>query len=499
MTKPFLKNLQLLSLLLCITLVLGIFGCATKCPDTTAKQVDTTNNARETENPTPLDLYVYKPDPNYKYEVVKTDEVDNLTVYYINLTSQSWRKPEEVDRTIWTHWLTVVVPKKVKSSTALLIISGGKNTDKPPTSSSPLLRKIAKDVQTVVAEIKQIPNQPLVFANDNNRKRSEDSIIAYNWDKYLRTGDAEWLTRLPMTKAVVRAMDAIQEFCASKESGNVKVKEFIVTGASKRGWTTWTTTIVDKRVIACAPMVIDLLNLAPSFQHHFAVYGTWAPAINDYTELNIMDWLTTPEFASMLQVVDPYSYRNRLTMPKFIINSAGDEFFLPDSWKFYLSDLPAPTYIRYVPNTGHGLKPDVVVSIEAFYKAIINNKPLPEYTWSFPDDCTIIVKTKDKPTKVTLWEATNPEARDFRLNVIGRAYQPTELTEQESGTYVGKVSPPEKGWKAYLIELVFPGPDNTPFTFTTPVRIIPDVEPHKYVPPPELPKGFLSKSTQQNN
>ncbi len=487
------KKLKYLFYLFSVLVLISIISCATKAPVTTPQKEVSSTNARETKNPGPLDLYVYKPDPHYSYKVVKTEEADNFTIHYINLTSQSWRSPEEVDRTVWTHWLTIVVPKKVKSSSALLIISGGKNTDEPPTSSSPLLRKIAKDVQTVVAEIKQIPNQPLVFANDNGRKRSEDSIIAYNWDKYLKTGDPEWLTRMPMTKAVVRAMDTIQEFCATKEGGKVKINEFVVAGASKRGWTTWTTTIVDKRVIACVPMVIDMLNLVPSFKHHYAVYGDWAPAIGDYTEMKIMDWLTTPEFISMMKIVDPYSYLDRLTMPKFLINSAGDEFFLPDSWKFYLSDLPAPTYIRYVPNTGHGLKPEVVDSVSAFYKAIVMRKPLPQYYWEFPDDSTIVVKTKDKPSKVTLYEATNPNARDFRLNVLGRAYQTKDLTEQEKGVYVGKVTPPEKGWKAYLIEMIFPGPDNTTFTFTTPVRILPDVEPYKYAPPAELPKGFLNK------
>ena len=487
------KKLKYLFYLFSVLVLISIIGCATKAPVTTPQKEVSSTNARETKNPGPLDLYVYKPDPHYSYKVVKTEEADNFTIHYINLTSQSWRSPEEVDRTVWTHWLTIVVPKKVTSSSALLIISGGKNTDEPPTSSSPLLRKIAKDVQTVVAEIKQIPNQPLVFANDNGRKRSEDSIIAYNWDKYLKTGDPEWLTRMPMTKAVVRAMDTIQEFCATKEGGKVKINEFVVAGASKRGWTTWTTTIVDKRVVACVPMVIDMLNLVPSFKHHYAVYGDWAPAIGDYTEMKIMDWLTTPEFISMMKIVDPYSYLDRLTMPKFLINSAGDEFFLPDSWKFYLSDLPTPTYIRYVPNTGHGLKPEVVDSVSAFYKAIVMRKPLPQYYWEFPDDSTIVVKTKDKPSKVTLYEATNPNARDFRLNVLGRAYQTKDLTEQEKGVYVGKVTPPEKGWKAYLIEMIFPGPDNTTFTFTTPVRILPDVEPYKYAPPAELPKGFLNK------
>lgn len=35
----------------------------------------------------------------------------------------------------------------------------------------------------------------------------------------------------------------------------------MVAGASKRGWTTWTTAAVDKRVFAAIPIVMDLLNL----------------------------------------------------------------------------------------------------------------------------------------------------------------------------------------------------------------------------------------------
>lgn len=35
----------------------------------------------------------------------------------------------------------------------------------------------------------------------------------------------------------------------------------MLNGESKRGWTTWTTAAVDKRVFAAIPMTMDLCNL----------------------------------------------------------------------------------------------------------------------------------------------------------------------------------------------------------------------------------------------
>ena len=70
---------------------------------------------------------------------------------------------------------------------------------------------------------------------------------------------------------------------ATKASPN-PIRNFIVTGESKRGWTTWTTAAVDSRVVAIAPLVIDVLNLEVSMQHHWDAYGYWAPAVQDYVE-----------------------------------------------------------------------------------------------------------------------------------------------------------------------------------------------------------------------
>src|SRR5678816_2516852 len=151
-----------------------------------------------------------------------------------------------------------------------------------------------------------VPNQPLVFAGET-KGRAEDSLIAYTWDKFLRTGDEKWPARLPMTKSAVRALDTVTSFCASKEGGGVKVDSFVVAGASKRGWTTWATAIVDKRVVAIIPIVIDMLNVEASFRHHFAAYGYYAPAVGDYEEMKIMQWQGTPQYRNLMKIEEPVS------------------------------------------------------------------------------------------------------------------------------------------------------------------------------------------------
>ncbi len=454
-------------------------------------------NMRATENLTPLDEYVAAPDPAFRYELRSTHQGNGWKGHVLYMASQTWLTPDKVDRTLWEHWLVIVVPDKPAHTTGLLLIGGGGNGGNMPRGADANLRRIVKETNTVAAQIHQVPNQPLVFSDDG-RRRSEDAIIAHNWDKYLRTGDPLWITRLPMTKSAVRAMDTIQEFCASEAGGNIKVENFVVAGASKRGWTTWTTAAVDSRVIACVPIVIDLLNVTPSFIHHFNVYGFWAPAIEDYVEAGIMNWMGSPEWAAMLAINDPYSYRDRLTIPKLILNGAGDQFFLNDSWQFYWDDLKGPKYLRYAPNAGHGMDgADAAGTVAAFYKSILEGAPLPEYEWTFPDGETVRLTAKTKPSIVKLWQATNPEKRDFRLDVVGPIWKETVLEPQADDAYVGQVSKPEKGYTAYLVELTFPGPGNDPLVLTTPTRITPNVTEHKFEMKTEWPDGFLSGKKAQ--
>src|SRR5207244_1106484 len=338
---------------------------------------------------TALDRYVAAPDPSYRYELIETIPGDGHAAHVLEMTSQRWGDETEVDRPLWKHWLTVIEPEQVAAGTALLIVGGGSNERKPPERANPLLAMGAVTTRSVIAELRMVPNQPLTFLGET-QQRSEDAIIAYSWDKYLRTGDEAWPLRLPMTKSVVRAMDTVTAFCRSAAGGGIDVDRFVVGGASKRGWTAWTAAAVDKRVVAVAPVVIDLLNVEESFEHNYRAYGFWAPAIAAYQASGIMRWAGTPELAALLKIEDPYAYRDRLTMPKFMINSAGDQYFLPDSSQFYFNSLVGEKFLRYVPNTDHSLKgSDAPESAFAFYEAIVAGRSRPKFSWSFEPDGSI--------------------------------------------------------------------------------------------------------------
>ena len=102
------------------------------------------------------------------------------------------------------------------------------------------------------------------------------------------------------------------------------------------------------------------------------------------------------------------------------------------------------------------------------------------FSWVKQKDGSLVVKPIDKPLQVNLWQATNPNARDFRLDVIGKAYTSTPLQAEKNGSYVGRVAKPEKGYTAFFVEMVYDSGGKYPFKFTTEVSVVPDVLPFKF-------------------
>ena len=427
--------------------------------------------------PTALDRYVTKKDDAFQWKLLSKKRDIGATVFVLELTSQQWRSEKDVDRTEWKHWLTIVKPDAATSSTALLFISGGGVGGNPPQNAAQELLLVAGTTQTIIAELKMVPSQPLVFHQDGQR-RVEDDLIGYSWDQFLKTGDETWPAQLPMTKSAVRAMDAVQQFMASEEGEQTKIENFVVSGASKRGWTTWLTGVVDDRVIAIMPIVIDVLNVNISMQHHYSAYGFWAPAIKDYVNHQVTHRRFHPRYQDLMQIVDPFAYRDRLDMPKCIINATGDQFFLPDSSQFYFEQLAGEKHLAYIPNAGHSLKDsNALETLASFLYCVINEIERPRLDWTFPDANTIEVTSSKSPTEVKLWVAENKEARDFRIDSIGKAYKSSVLSPNQDGSYVASVLKPEQGWAAYFVEFTFDVGAPTAMRFTTPVRVVPETLP----------------------
>jgi PhoPQ-activated pathogenicity-related protein len=431
-----------------------------------------------------LDDYVAKPDPSFAWTVDHQISGPGYHGAVLALTSQTWLDASQVDKPVWKHWLTVIVPDQVNYQKAFLYITGGANTDPAPAKPADRFAAMAVETHSVVAELDDVPNQPLRFADTPDKARTEDGIIAYQQAKFARTGDPLQLVRLPMVKSGTAAMTAVQQYLASDAGGKLKVDGFVVAGGSKRAWTTWLVGAVDPRVVAIIPIVINVLDVDATTRHHWEAMGYFSPALADYVENGLIPGMIgSPAMNADNRIEDPLNYRDRpsMKMPKYIINAVGDEYFPPDNTQFSYHLLPSVKRLRMIPNSKHSTAgTDLMESVTAFYDSILNHRPIPDYSWTVGKDGTIVVRSPTRPLEVNLWQGTNPKARDFRVDSIGKAFTATRLSPTKDGAYVGKAAKPASGYTAYFVELVYPSGGAHNLKFTTEVQVTPNVLPYKW-------------------
>ena len=453
-----------------------------------------TSEKGETLPVSALKTYVNESSTDFSFEIKDTISHPKAKVFHIKMNSGRWLSEKEVNNPLWWHWVDIVVPETKDTETALMFIGGGSLYDNQVFLDSTTIAQ-AINTKSIIAHISNVPFQPLSFKGTDSIQRYEDNIIAYGWDKFLKGGakeeDVEWLAHYPMTRAVVRAMDVVEEV---SQNVGASVSSFFVSGASKRGWTTWTTAAVDDRVMGIAPLVIDMLNINPSFDHHYKVYGDWSPAVQDYTNNAIMDWMGSQEFNRMMDFIEPYQFKALFTMPKLIVNGTIDEFFVTDSWKYYWDDLPEKKYLQYVPNGNHGLAGRYSTqNIFSFYDTLIHQKQLPEMEWRIEEDQIVVEVKSNMPYEIALWQANNPMTRDFRIWAVGKSWQKKTLPINPAGQYAIKIPIQEKGFTASLVEVIFNPSSPTPLILTTGTTIKPDQYPFESYQPKQ-PLGTYSQN-----
>ncbi len=351
--------------------------------------------------------YVRQDDPSFSWKVEKNDTSALGTVYHIDLTSQTWRDIP------WKHKLRIYSPKEVPTQDVMLLFITGGSTNRQHNPAEDLIYfTLANLCGARVALLPQVPNQPLLG------DRYEDDLIAETFLNYLKDGEEDWPLLQPMVKSAVKAMDAAQEW--AKEKGE-PVERFVVTGASKRGWTTWLTAAVDDRVAGIAPMVIPTLNMKAQSEHQLKVWGFHSEQIQDYTRRGLTESFDTPEGAKLWKIVDPYFYLDRIKVPKIQINGTNDRYWTLDSVNVFWDDIQGPSWVVYLPNAGHGLDQNreyATNGIAALLRHVAQGKDLPEFSWEYSKEengSTRLVVTfgEEKPKEIRVW-STGAETRDYR-------------------------------------------------------------------------------------
>jgi PhoPQ-activated pathogenicity-related protein len=362
------------------------------------------------QSPQDLHNYLVKSDPSFAVTSISTDAKGTT----IQMTSQTWHG------IAWRHSILLRQPANASApnssvkGTGILYITG----DGPRNGDYVDIGLMSAATGMPVAMLFDIPNQPIWGMK-------EDDLIAHTFEEYLKTSDPTWPLLFPMAKSALRAMDTVE--AATAKSTN-PLHRFVVTGASKRGWTTWMVGAAqDPRVIGIAPMVYDNLNVGPQMSHQIQSWGTYSEMIQDYTRRGLQQKLSTPKGKVLARIVDPYSYRNDIHVPTLIVKGANDPYWTVDATSLYWNKLPQPHWLMVVPNAGHDLGGGISAAqtIGAFARSLAGQFNMPkveasldspangkEIRWSFvvpkshsPKDATLV--------EVRLWAATS-DSHDFR-------------------------------------------------------------------------------------
>jgi PhoPQ-activated pathogenicity-related protein len=310
------------------------------------------------------------------------------------------------------------------------------------------------------AVVRQVPFQPLFDG------RVEDDLIAHTFVEFARTGDPTWPLLLPMVKAAVEAMTAAAT--AARDAWDLTIDGFVVTGASKRGWTTWLTAAIDERVRGALPMVIDMLAMERHVALQHASFGRMSEQLEPYTRVGIEKLLGSSRGRELIGIVDPYVYRERLVQPKVIALGTNDPYWPLEALDLYLAGLAGPKWVSYAPNAGHGLPaPRVGGLVAALGRHVAGVDRLPRIDWEFEPTATgtaCVVRTTPEPAEVLVWRA-EAESRDFRQ----ARWTATPVARAEAA-WRAEIDRPARGFRAALVECRYPR-EPLPLLLTTGVRV----------------------------
>ena len=401
-----------------------------------------------------LENYINKNLFKTTWKILSSTSTKDIKSIDVLLTSQLWQG------ITWQHYIEIFIPIKNKSNLATILITTKKGMSQWHLPNDAV--KLAKETGSTIIVLYNIPNQPLFD------ELIEDELIAYSFTQYLETGYNDWPLLFPMSKATIKAMDAVQEIV--HKTAKIKIERFILTGASKRGWLTWLVAASDDRVVGIIPLVFDNLRFAPQMNHQLKNWGKISEQLSDYTDYGLINLINTEQGQKLISMIDPYFYLSKYqNVQKLLVHGTNDRYWVIDAAKFYWNDLPGTKNILYLPNKGHRLARDkkIFQLMKTFLKRNIANYKLPQINWEFKETnstLTLNLTSLEKPHKIKIWYAKS-NIRDFR-NAKWRSKK--FVLRQSEFTY--SFNKPKKQYLALFAEIIYKTKSEN-FSLSTTIKV----------------------------
>jgi len=393
--------------------------------------------------------FVTHADPATRWVKTSDGSSRGARVLEIELTSQTWRGSP------WRHPLTIIRPESVRHpDLALLVVSGDARRSFVDEAA------LATAAGVPVAVLRNVPNQPLFG-------QSEDELVSHTFEQYVWSEDPTWPLLFPMTKAALAAMDAVTDVARREWGGDVR--RFVVSGASKRGWTAWLAAAADRRVAGVVPVVFDNLSFPDQMKNQIAIWGRYSEMLGDYTERKLQAMIGTERGRKLVSMVDPFAYRDVLArVPKLIVSGTNDPYWELDAVNIGWAGLAGQKSLLYAPNAGHDAGSDdrVAGTIATFVERTAVSRPLPDLRLEGASPTTVVVRSNEHPQQVRVWRAESP-SRDFR-----RARWKSTAARAGDGGFTAELAPPDGGYVATFGEAEYAA-NGTKLTLSTPVEIVP--------------------------
>lgn len=359
------------------------------------------------------------------------------------MTSPGWQGE-------WHHSLILFAPQIAPwhQDTVILEVTG----DDVGAEDDAFAQGMADRTGLLVAHLMQVPNQPI----DDRR---EDDLIAHSFEMFLATGDERSVLLTSMVDSVLSAMGGLQLVLGGQT-------KFLVTGASKRGWTSWLAGATqDPRILAIAPRVFDNLRMDQQVRRQIELWGSTSPMIDDYVRRQLHEIAFSAEGADLLALVDPGEYLHKIHVPALVINGANDAYWAPDGLALYADDLPAGSRHLSIPNLGHSnLGQEYwMPSLKAFAHSVLAGNEMGRIKLDVAGQ-QLSIEVSGGACDLTIWEARSRENLFWDQSFLPRKLEPAS---QEL------LLPPEAVDARLIIAMARYQGETGPYWLTSVPRLIP--------------------------